>query len=223
MANNQAIHERSSCLFFVLTCHANLKKHRAVESTWSLRIHPNDDLLFVIGDPTVEQSYRKGNLLVVRAADDYDALPQKVMAAFDWAIRNVEFDYLLKCDDDTYIEPTRLQDLPHGEYVGYMWNRTDQKVVYASGGAGYRLSWKRLPGIIEQMNKAIQERPGIRTIEDMLVGVAAQKLGIIPIHSDRLQPFSNSLPDEKNQLVSSHGISPELMIEINDRFTACAI
>jgi len=47
-------------------------------------------------------------------------LPQKTRWFCAWAIANCEFDYLFKCDDDTYVCLERLLASPRGaKYVGH--------------------------------------------------------------------------------------------------------
>ena len=52
--------------------------------------------------------------------DDYASLPQKTRGFCRWALANAEFEYLFKCDDDTYICLDRLLAVPSGlDYCGW--------------------------------------------------------------------------------------------------------
>ncbi len=42
------------------------------------------------------------------APDGYNELPAKVKSFFRYALENYEFEWLFKCDDDTYLELSRL-------------------------------------------------------------------------------------------------------------------
>ena len=71
--------------------------------------------------------------------DDYNSLSLKTRWLCLWAITNFMFDFLFKCDDDTYVHVDRLLKCDtHGDYVGC--DIPGHDYPHASGGAGYRLS-----------------------------------------------------------------------------------
>src|SRR5438309_346808 len=79
--------------------------------------------------------------LILPVRDDYVALPVKMRAAFRWAVEN-EYDYVFKCDRDTFIHADRLlasarEHFEAGhDFVGLVGNPGD----CCGGGAGYWLS-----------------------------------------------------------------------------------
>jgi hypothetical protein len=75
--------------------------------------------------------------VILPVRDDYVALPAKVRAAMQWALDH-DYDYVFKCDRDTFIHGDRLaKAVPIGEdYVGLVGNEGD----CAGGGAGYWVS-----------------------------------------------------------------------------------
>jgi hypothetical protein len=57
------------------------------------------------------------NHIPLDCSDDYFLLRQKTQALLKWFI-NTPYDYLVKCDDDTFIYAEELLTLPHSEYCG---------------------------------------------------------------------------------------------------------
>lgn len=48
--------------------------------------------------------------------DDDDHLPEKVLAFFRYALEYYDFDWLFKCDDNTYVALDRLAELADDQY-----------------------------------------------------------------------------------------------------------
>src|SRR3954469_6866325 len=70
------------------------------------------DYRFVLGAGNYSHSFgntlpNRNDELILPVRDDYVALPVKMRAAFRWAIEN-EYDYVFKCDRDTFIHADRL-------------------------------------------------------------------------------------------------------------------
>ena len=100
--------------------------------------------VFLLGCPTAVAPEQIGpHALVLPCPDDYASLPQRTMWFCRWAtqysVLGTQWDYLFKCDDDTYISIPRLLAFdPAGrDYIGAEWR---PGVGYGSGGAGYFLS-----------------------------------------------------------------------------------
>lgn len=95
--------------------------------------------------------------------DNYNNLTLKLLLSLVWAHGNHHFDYLIKCDDDTFVQLDRLvtslhrMDCPELLYWGYFngrgyphssgkwvereWFLCPHFIPYAMGG-GYVLSWQ---------------------------------------------------------------------------------
>jgi len=75
--------------------------------------------------------------VILPVRDDYMALPSKVRAAMQWALDH-DYDYVFKCDRDTFIHGERLaKGIPFGaDFVGLVGNEGD----CCGGGAGYWVS-----------------------------------------------------------------------------------
>jgi hypothetical protein len=164
--------------------------------------------------------------LCLPCADDYPSLPQRTLWFCRWALgerRKVEggrrkdeippsafhlspffdWDYLFKCDDDTYISIPRLlafcdMDLGGRDYVGAEWR---PGVGYGSGGAGYFLS-RKAAGLVAQR---LEQATGA---EDLLVGRLLRAAGVEFSIEPRLVPFGSMehRPKRENDLITLHGV-----------------
>ena len=108
--------------------------------------------------------------MVCPCPDDYPSLPQRTRWFCRWALAQNDWDYLFKCDDDTYVSITRLSlyDLAGRDYVGAEWK---PGVGYGSGGAGYFLSRKAATAVAERLEQPCGA-------EDALVGQVLRSAGL---------------------------------------------
>ena len=119
------------------------------------------------------------------------------------------WDYLFKCDDDTYISIPRLLDfcdkeLEGRDYVGAEWRRG---VRYGSGGAGYLLSRKAAELVALRLDQACGA-------EDLLVGGILRAAGMELTIEPRLVPFGSieHRPRRDNDLITLHGAATEAFL-----------
>lgn len=186
-------------LIGVLSCQAYQERRERCLDTWIPEgLDQGVDVVFLIGGGE-GPARREGRNLFLPCPDDYRSLPQKVRGFLRWALDCCEFDYVFKCDDDTYIRPDRLLGLETGgrEYIGAEWS---PGVNYGSGGGGYLLS-RRAAGIVAD---ALPAHP--TGAEDLLVGRCLREAGI-PFHADgRFIPFGNEQrrPRRDNDVISTH-------------------
>ena len=180
--------------------------------TWlaALAAQPDGEAVFIVGDPSVPGPSRDGDVLRVPCPDDYDALPQKVQIFIDWALANYDFDYLFKCDDDTYVCVPRLLrlDLLGRAYVGSLCGR------YAQGGAGYFLS-RRAAGLVAEGLKVFPSGP-----EDLFVGRILRERGV-PLSADwrfRADCRPANVPRPGNMIVTCHRCRSDEMERIHPPF-----
>jgi hypothetical protein len=152
----------------------------------------------------------RDRVLNLGVPDDYPSLPQKTFAFCQWALRDQSWDFLFKCDDDTYICAERFHELAKAlkghDYIGAEWK---PGVGYASGGAGYFLSRRAAKAVVGRMSAT-------RGSEDVEVGRAMAKAEI-PFHiDDRLIPFSqNGVPHHNNDLVTSHAMDAATFLGVH--------
>src|SRR5262245_55154921 len=127
--------QTSRILIGVCSCHRTADRRRAVRASWMRRLPAGVTATFFVGEGPKSG---EPDVVQVSASDDYPGLTRKVHAFLQHAVTRHQFDYLFKCDDDTYVVAERLFDLIQGgpAFVGSSifapW--------FASGGAGYLLS-----------------------------------------------------------------------------------
>lgn len=158
------------------------------------------DAVFLLGVPNLSRPERRGDVLVLPCPDDYPSLPQRTRWFCQWALGIEGWDYLFKCDDDTYVAAYRLAtyDLAGRDYVGAEWT---PGVAYGSGGAGYFLSRRAAAVVAEKLTPATGA-------EDALVGQVLREAGIALSVEPRLIPFGSSerRPKPDNDIITLHGV-----------------
>ena len=157
----------------VLTSLDGRERRNAIRQTWySDNEFKNEVLLkFVLGTMGMaeddcsrlqkENEEHKDLLLLTELVDSFTNLTRKVLSSFVWTASNLQFSYLLKCDDDTFVVlRTLLDELKRrtstkmyywgffdgrasakkvGKYQERNWFLCDKYIPYALGG-GYVLS-----------------------------------------------------------------------------------
>ncbi len=195
-------------LIGVLSCHNYAARREACLATWA-DVGQRDDvnLIFIVGGGRGPLPVRDGCQLFCPCPDDYGSLSLKVRWLCLWAIANYNFDFLFKCDDDTYVHLERLLgcDTP-GDYVG--GTIPGHEYRHASGGAGYRLT----------RDAAIQVANSLMTkawYEDLLVWNLLTAAGI-PLQPDaRFHYNSEPFPARDNDQITCHWCGQERMHEIH--------
>lgn len=147
-------------LVLVLSAVKNQIRRDAIRETWA-QAYRDVKILFVLSKDQYLNSEKliHNDILEVDILDEYQLLSHKLLESFN-NIRNINFDYLLKCDDDTFVDVTKvineLETAPKNRfYWGYFdgnahikrvgkWKETgwilcDKYLPYALGG-GYVLS-----------------------------------------------------------------------------------
>jgi galactosylxylosylprotein 3-beta-galactosyltransferase len=181
--NNDPIHEKakrndSILIILILTSPANVNRRDVIRETW-LSLCKNNSVVqyhFVIGGGGIseemhsfiveEQSVHHDLIVLPHVYDNYKSLTQKVLEAFVWIDKAVKhFHYLLKCDDDSFVQVDKVVlelitlkvTKGHSLYWGFFngrghvkesgkwkesdWVLCDYYLPYALGG-GYVLSQK---------------------------------------------------------------------------------
>lgn len=156
------------------------------------------DAVFLMGEPAVKRPERQGAMLFLPCPDAYRTLPQRTWWFVRWALERDDWDYLVKCDDDTYVAASRLETYdPQGrDYIGAEWK---SGVGYGSGGAGYLLS-RRAVEIVAAKSLAPLGA------EDQLVGLRMREHGISLAIDPRFVPWGSGerRPQAGNDLITAH-------------------
>ena len=159
-------------LIAITTCEKNEDRMRAVYDTWFKEVSPKDKAFFVYSDS--KNSRFEGDNLYLDCEESYEKLPLKIKALYEYACKNFDFDYIYKCDDDTYLDCLQLEsfEIENADYIGKFvgdsetsldrtWHygkcedkaeevpyKGEFKVPWAAGGSGYFLSKKACQSVI---------------------------------------------------------------------------
>ena len=138
-----------------------------------------------------------GSELWVPVPDRLACLPQQVRAFCQWALTRDDWDYLFKCDDDTFISIPRFLDFdPAGkDYIGDRLRYGG--LTYAHGGGGYFLSRKATGILAEHLTQA-------EGAEDWWVGETLRQHGIGLHHSGQFDGRGRDIPKPQNNRITTH-------------------
>lgn len=178
-------------------------KCQAIRETWAKTLPKNVEVKYFVGRGDIPVP---DDVVQLNASDTYDNLPEKVHAFFKWALAYGQWDYLFKCDDDTYVRVPQLNHYlathPEIKYFG------SSDLFYASGGGGYALC---RPAV--QICAA--KRPPQKYWEDVWVGLTMCAHGVSFISDSRLHMSTKRIPHKSNNQITCHWISPEQMRKIH--------
>lgn len=189
----------------ICSSQAHTGRREAARETWLS--HPRSsgvECRFFLGGTNVPE---QPDTVVLPVDDSYEGLPGKVLAFFAHALETSDFDWLFKCDDDTYVDLHRLRELavPGHDLVG---NEFLTERGTPSGGAGYLLSRRMVERLVQDRTIPLTGE------EDVLIGKAAARHGAKVYATSRLCWHSGRFPGEGNDTVTSHWCSPERLHQI---------
>ena len=191
-------------LILVFTAPTHFDKRKAIRRTWGTdsSLKPRWKTVFLVGKTTKKQDseYLEAESTMyfdmVRSAhdDNYDTLSLKLEMGLEWASRYCQFDYLLKADDDVFVDPLRVIDILQDAstpkvklYMGYVarnWSPLRRGKYAVSKdeyekkkypdfciGAAYLLSKDLVDRFVEFFG--VERRVNL---EDVYVGILADKV-----------------------------------------------
>ena len=150
-----------SLLILVLSSPSNVDVRNTIRQTWlsvSKKNH-NYQAFFVVGDRGLnnKQVYdlageksRHSDLLVLSMHDTYSDLTKKLVKSLEFAHKNFRFDYVLKCDDDTFVDVERVvEELKVAKdpflYWGFFDGRAPVQIKGKWADNSYKLCDKYIP------------------------------------------------------------------------------
>lgn len=181
------------------------ERRNAVRETWLSHPHPDVKCMFFLGGDVPEKERK--DTVGLDAPDSYNALPRKVLAFFRHALEHEDFDWLFKCDDDTFLDLSRLPELVDDRY-GIIGDEMLGRRMAPSGGAGYLLSRRTVEKLV---SPAFAGRVPCSGAEDLIFGKLALETGAVPHATPRLFMSNTRYPAPGNSTVSAHWCSPELL------------
>ena len=197
-------------LIAVITCHKNQIAAEAIRQTWAKTSPYDVRFFFGVGNRPV----RFSDEVFLGVPDTYIGLPVKVHGVIDWA-HSRGYDYMLKCDDDSYVVPSRIQF--SGNHAG-LWVPPDNgKPGYIRGGSGYVLS---------RHSMEILRRSHVSGIsEDLWVTETLQRAGVSSENRDTHvcevrtygDPFPE-IPTPGNDITVSAEYAPQELYKVHKEF-----
>ena len=162
---------KAKLAILIITAPGNIHERDTIRDTWLKNIDSKTVLpRFVVGTSSLdshgkdrvqrEALVHKDILTLESIADSYQQLTLKILEALKWLDSNVDFQYVLKVDDDSYVRVSKiLSELEHkpkdrlywgffdgranvktkGQWKESNWILCDTYLPYARGG-GYLLS-----------------------------------------------------------------------------------
>ncbi|MCC5840358.1 MAG: hypothetical protein JJT96_09545 [Opitutales bacterium] len=211
-------------LVLVISCQPNRPtRQRAILETWGSAIPQS--ILFLLAEGGHSGDQLSGTRLELTVPDAYDDLAAKTWQALCFCHRTLEWDGVLKCDDDTFVHLERMAAAApfFGDYQGCPLpgsDGSDGKPAYAQGGA-YWLSRRAVGEMVQGSFLDHASRPWFKgntrmrklgerhyreqtSIEDMMVGDLLQRAGLRLVPDDRfaLAPFPSVF--EREELLTTH-------------------
>ncbi len=122
-------------LVFVGICSSTKNKSRRdeIRQTWLKVPAPSVKYSFFVGIAEADEStVGEGDVALLDVPDAYEYLPLKIQRFFRTMLCQ-DFDYLFKCDDDTYVRPDRLHELLDCE-SDFICSEDWNKYGWAQGG-----------------------------------------------------------------------------------------
>jgi len=197
---------------FVAICSCNKEKNvklrDACRKTWLSDIPTNIEYKFFVGSG-YDNIDENADVINLNVDDDYWGLPGKVAAIYKWVEDNIDYDYVFKCDDDTYVVLERLVELTinNHDFIGNEF-LYDEKKKFASGGAGYFISKKIMP-------KILKEKIGNRGLEDVTFSKLALKHAESFFASGRLHFDNSGMRDD--DVITAHWLSVSKMFSFHNK------
>ena len=136
-----ALKSQSTFLVIIIISHPkNLERRNAIRQTWlnikdrnirkdvlPLFVVGNDNLSELVSKNLEEETSSNNDVLVLPIQEAYSSLTQKVLTSLVQVERNVKFSFLLKVDDDTFVNlPVMVDELRNSNYnQGLYWGFFD--------------------------------------------------------------------------------------------------
>ncbi|XP_076439802.1 beta-1,3-galactosyltransferase 5-like [Babylonia areolata] len=248
---------RGSLFIIVVTSSPDHFQHRrAIRNTWCRDTAPSIDsawqCFFLVGhthDADTNEKLSSESVMfrdIVRGSyvDSYRNLTHKVLHGLTWVSRNCEVPFVLKTDDDCFVnvalfrhfllhQNTRTTNLYAGNMLtnenrrkvirnpNEKWSVSEEAYlpeyypVYASG-SGYALSFDVVTKLVEQ-SKYKKSIPN----EDAYIGIVINSLRIPPTYSGRFSLSSSGLRVcNFLYIFLAHGVDPGMQVEMEKKAVA---
>lgn len=190
----------------ICSCGPHRARRQAVRQTWLSPCPAKISAFFFAGSGGSQEDEQ--DVIALDSPDDYKHLPRKVFAFFRWAVESMEFDWLFKCDDDSFVALDRLETLVD-DGMQMVGNECLVRRGAPSGGAGYLLRRDFVEALLDH------DALPATGAEDLHVGAIARQFGISWAATRKLSMDASRVPSPWNDQISAHWCSPERLRTIN--------
>jgi len=216
-------------LVSILTCSNTQKRADACLNTWIKDIESPHDYFFY-GDHVQYRSMSKTWDCTPSLGESRMRLPEKTYKMLKQSL-SYDWDFLFKCDDDTYVNFERLLGLTktlNSKDSLYVGSKVfgQGKLDYGSGGAGYLLTRSAVKLCLKSLVDIYNDFSINKSAEDYSVGLALDRQNVKLTQSDLLtsptiavkfgresqQTCIESIISKK--FATTHYVSAETMFEI---------
>ena len=202
--------EEDALLVLVCSCREYGARRSACRETWLAEAPAGVRYAFLVGGPPPDG---EPDVWGLAAPDTYEGLPEKVRAAFARALTQPGWEWLFKCDDDTYCRLPRLLEMVRGldatESLLVSWRGNAANTAH--GGAGYLLPRALVEAVVAD---EAYNATGVAH-EDKQVTWAVERAGGVFCRDSRFCAEALRAPRPGNNLVTAHHLDPERMRQIH--------
>lgn len=232
-------------LVLVSSAPSNAERRRDIRLTWGVdtSLKPRWKTVFLVARTRIRIEFNSllkaeddvfGDLVRSAHYEDYWNQTLKVQMGFEWAAKYCKFSFLLKIDDDVYVNTKELISLlskpstPREKL--YMGNRYKASPVIRGGK--WKVSWEEYnrtrypdfcPGfgyvlstdVVDLFIDLFDVVPKFR-LDDVYVGMLADKAGLKTIHNDGFIVGPNRVTEciLRNNTLVWHGIFGKCLFEV---------
>ena len=203
-------------------------RHWECMRTWIPQLNNRGIMtVFLVGDETISEEYKLvGNTLLCKCKDEHGYQTYKTKIFLKWVEENCEYDYVFRCDDDTYVHSDRLLDCIDEyskdssiDYIGHVMpnigfnpnqpiqkKMDTEKFIYWASGCAYLLTKRAISIILNNIDKKIDDwvkRKIDLHAEDLVISHVLKDNNIGVYHDGRFLPytpwsdFDESIHDEE--------------------------
>jgi hypothetical protein len=209
----------------ILTCSKTQRRADACLLTWIKSIkNPHDYVFF--GDKTQSEKMDKTWDCTPDQGECRSRLPEKTYKMLEKSLEH-EWDFLFKCDDDTYVNFPNLVEFLKAYNASddlYIGSQLINQLPYAQGGAGYILTRTAVGKCILSLKDICRDKSKNKNAEDYSVGLALRDHKIDLINTGLLStPCPNIARKDqsvcidaviKNKKITTHYVEAKTMCKI---------
>lgn len=210
MSSNGAISAKTTILITICSCNKTKNRRLAQRNTWLKNIPPHIKYFYYLGKGANIEG--EDDCVILPVKDDYSSLTSKATAALEHSLACYDFDYLVKFDDDNYVDLERLTTLckMNHEYVGCPSITTRG---FALGGGGIIYTREFLKKVLTRKEIILNTHP---TLEDIAIGRQALNLSTDTYVCPHLTAASYPFPLRSNDMICAHWLVSDL-IKVNHK------